>query len=245
MSARAPKTATLSITKTLTACAGLGVTITAGGVRVSSLDVAREFGKQHGHVLRDIDKLAAEDADFAAANFGCTELVDASGKPFRAFLLTRDGFTLLAMGFTGAKAREFKKAYIAAFNAMEGELRKREVCQAIARADGKRYRLEETDTIKLFVAYAEGQGSQHAERYYGNLTLMTYAAMGIEKPGGQPIRDNLDSRTLINLATAEQIVAQALRDGMKAGIFYKTVFQLAKERVASLAGLLRPKLEAA
>lgn len=232
----------MSITKTLAACAGLGVAITEAGVCVSSLDVAREFGRRHGHVMTEIDKIIAEDADYARPNFRPTELVDASGKANRAFLLTRDGFTLLAMGFTGAKAREFKKAYIAAFNAMEQELRKREVSQAIARADGKRYRLEETDAIKAFVEYAQGQGSAHAQRYYGNLTLMTYDALGIPRPSGDAVRDRLDSRYLINLATAEQIVAQAIRDGMAAGLFYKSIFQLAKERVASLASLLRPKI---
>ena len=50
---------------------------------------------------------------------------DGYQRPQRGFELTRDGFMLLAMGFTGAKALQFKLAYIAKFNAMEAELRLR------------------------------------------------------------------------------------------------------------------------
>lgn len=57
--------------------------------------------------------------EFAARNFFLTEYKDERGRSQKQYILTRDGFTLLAMGFTGAKAMQFKVAYINAFNRME------------------------------------------------------------------------------------------------------------------------------
>lgn len=113
------------------------------GVPVTtSRAVAEQFGKSHKHVLEAIDNLTAqlinadqglnepnfrlvneEIKDFAELNFTLYEYTDAKGEARPEYLLTRDGFTLLAMGFTGAKALQFKVAYINAFNRMEMLLR--------------------------------------------------------------------------------------------------------------------------
>lgn len=95
----------------------------------TSRAVAEQFGKQHKNVIRDIETLISQlkiepaTADFAELNFIQIDQPDAQGKPRPAYLLTRDGFTLLAMGFTGAKAVQFKVAYINAFNRMERLIR--------------------------------------------------------------------------------------------------------------------------
>jgi hypothetical protein len=52
------------------------------------------------------------------------------GRKDRWFELTRDGFTLLAMGFTGARALEFKVAFLRRFNEMERALRERSAVNA-------------------------------------------------------------------------------------------------------------------
>jgi Rha family phage regulatory protein len=91
-----------------------------GKPRASSLDVARVFGKRHDHVLRDIDALVSQMGD--QPNFGEISYVDGMNRTQRAIAMDRDGFTLLAMGFTGAEALKWKLAYIAAFNVMEAEL---------------------------------------------------------------------------------------------------------------------------
>jgi len=87
----------------------------------TSLNVAEVFGKQHQHVLRAIDRLEVP-GEFAASNFGRGSYLDANNQPRPMYQITRDGFTLLAMGFTGKAAMQFKLAYISAFNAMENEL---------------------------------------------------------------------------------------------------------------------------
>lgn len=100
------------------------------GVPVTtSRAVAEQFGKTHAHLLRDIEKLKQdleqtdEGKAFSQSNFGLSTGLDSRGKEQPVYLLTRDGFTLLAMGFTGAKAMQFKVAYINAFNRMEQMLR--------------------------------------------------------------------------------------------------------------------------
>lgn len=76
----------------------------------TSRAVAEQFGKTHAHLLRDIEKLkqdleqTEEGKAFSQSNFGLSTGLDSRGKEQPLYLLTRDGFTLLAMGFTGAKA---------------------------------------------------------------------------------------------------------------------------------------------
>lgn len=95
----------------------------------TSRAVAEQFGKNHKEVLRAIEntitqlKETDEGKAFNERNFAPISLRDAMNREKPAYLLTRDGFTLLAMGFTGAKAVQFKVAYINAFNRMERLIR--------------------------------------------------------------------------------------------------------------------------
>lgn len=88
---------------------------------VTSLDVAETFGKRHDHVLRDIKNLGCSE-EFRLPNFGETYYSDSQGRNQRMIVMTRDGFTLLVMGYTGELAMKFKEAYIKQFNAMEAQL---------------------------------------------------------------------------------------------------------------------------
>lgn len=103
------------------------VSVSNGKVTTTSLKVAEIFGKRHDHVLRDIETLKIP-KEWRLSNFGETQIDRKTPTggivKSKAFTITRDGFTLLAMGFTGAKAMQFKIAYIEAFNAMERELQK-------------------------------------------------------------------------------------------------------------------------
>lgn len=99
----------------------------ANGVPMTtSILIAKTFGKEHKHVLRDIDNLECSE-EFTETNFGLSmkirELANGVQKQDRYYNITRDGFTFLAMGYTGKKAAEFKEKYIAAFNAMEQQIR--------------------------------------------------------------------------------------------------------------------------
>lgn len=92
---------------------------------VLSTAVAESFEKQHKHVLDAIKSLVADmPSEFTGPNFRPSEYTDGTGRKLPAYHLTRDGFTLLAMGFTGKKALAWKLKYIQAFNDMEAELRR-------------------------------------------------------------------------------------------------------------------------
>lgn len=100
------------------------VSIVSNHITTTSLNVAEVFGKRHDHVLRDIEALDIPD-EFRLPNFGEISYKDSYGRDQAAVKMTRDGFTILAFGFTGKKAMKFKLAYIEAFNRMEAELTKR------------------------------------------------------------------------------------------------------------------------
>ncbi|RBP79092.1 transcriptional regulator [Marinomonas rhizomae] len=87
-------------------------------ITTTSTDLAKCFGKRHSDVLRRVEKLECS-AEFNERNFALVEYEDGKGESRPMYRITRDGFVFLAMGFTGAKAAQFKEAYINAFNQME------------------------------------------------------------------------------------------------------------------------------
>ena len=99
------------------------VSLYSGRPATTSLEVAKFFHKRHDHVVRSIQDLISNTPEsFSAPNFGAAEYSDEQGKPRPMFILYRDGFMLLVMGYTGKKALGMKLAYIEAFNRMEEEL---------------------------------------------------------------------------------------------------------------------------
>lgn len=106
----------------------LGLMVRDEKVVVSSRAVAEAFGKEHKNVMQSIRNLDCTE-DFRALNFKPTQetvqMPTGGVRKDPAYLMTRDGFTFLAMGFTGPRAAVFKEAYIEAFNKMEAELKNR------------------------------------------------------------------------------------------------------------------------
>ncbi len=88
---------------------------------VSSLQVAEDFGKNHRDVLRSIENLAAQNC--AAKSWFFEATYNNRGKQYPMYLMNRDGFSLLIMGFTGKEALDWKIKYIKAFNSMESSLK--------------------------------------------------------------------------------------------------------------------------
>lgn len=92
-----------------------------GQLVVTSRQVAEDFEKEHKNVLQTISNLIAENS--AVKNMIIESSYEVRGKQYPEYLLTRDGFSLLVMGFTGKKALQWKLKYIEAFNKMEQALR--------------------------------------------------------------------------------------------------------------------------
>ena len=224
------------------------VEIKDGQPVVNSLKVADKFHKAHKNVLQKIESLDCT-PEFGRLNFQPSTYTNRQNKTVPCYLLTRDGFSFLCMGFTGKEAAKWKEAYIKAFNQMEKALLKDQdqLEWKQARLQSKEVRKSVTDTIKDFIDYAASQGSKSASMYYTNITKMEYAALelvdrGSKIPAG--FRDTLDLMDLCFLATAEQIAKQSMRTGMQQGLHYKEIYQLAKERVNAYAETVKiPVLE--
>lgn len=98
-----------------------------GQLVVSSRQIAEHFEKEHFHVLRDIENLIggiSKNGDTYNHLFIAAQYQNKQNKQwYKEYLLTRDGFSLLVMGFTGKKALQWKLKYIEAFNIMEQKLK--------------------------------------------------------------------------------------------------------------------------
>ncbi len=110
-------------------CAGETGTLVSnqnGNIVTNSLLVAERFGKKHTDVLRAIKNMISSTQN-CAQFFVSTSYIDPSGKANVMYVMNRDGFSLLVMGFTGKQAMSFKIEFIEAFNKMEQAVKKQEV----------------------------------------------------------------------------------------------------------------------
>jgi Rha family phage regulatory protein len=104
-----------------------------GGVIASTRDISEAFGKRHDHVLASVEAIMRQASSPENSGLGQYQLVshwfrresylDTNGRPRPFFELTREGFTLLAVGFTGAKAQEFKVRLICRYEELEAQVR--------------------------------------------------------------------------------------------------------------------------
>ena len=194
-----------------------------------SLTVAEMFEKQHKHVLEKIEKILNDSAENSAQCFHKTRYKDASGKWNTKYLMNRDGFTFLVMGFTGKKANEWKWKYIDAFNKMEKVVMERQTTVWLkTRQQGKLIRKGETDVIQKLVEYAREQGSGHADMLY-----MTYTKLA-NKMAGITTRDSATNSQLNELSTMERIIAKVVLEEMAEGIHYKQIYKDCKKRMETV-----------
>lgn len=186
----------------------------------NSRDVAEHFEKDHKHVLESIRNLTAENS--ATKSMFIETSFESRGRFYPQYELTRDGFSLLVMGFTGSKALEWKLKYIEAFNEMERELkrlfeeRKR---TEIERAKGIIIRHVLTDTIKMKIA-----DSPNKKFAYPNYTKLIYrtifgkslkelqADFGV-KPK-ETVRDYMTAEQLKEVESMEMLVSSLINLGM-------------------------------
>ncbi len=97
----------------------LDIVLERKGVPVTtSRKIAKVFGKEHYNVLRDIENLDCSES-FNAINFELVNYKDKKGEKRPEYIITKDGFVFLVMGYRGRKAVAFKEAYIKRFNDME------------------------------------------------------------------------------------------------------------------------------
>ena len=139
------------------------VSLHDGRPATTSREVAHYFRKRHDNVVRDIRSIMDNcPEEFTALNFEVSNYLDQTGRSLPMYIIFRDGFTLLAMGYTGPEAMRFKLAYIEAFNRMEAELARRNR-PALPAAP----RFDEAAMLELAAEIREAQ--QHYYRTFGRL----------------------------------------------------------------------------
>ena len=134
---------------------------------------------------------------------------------------TEQGYLMLVKSFTDDLAWEVQRQLVKNYFRKPQRLYWQQT-----RQEAKNNRLLETDAIKEFVAYAKGQGSQHAERYYCSLTQLANKAAGISQG-----RDKADIQQLNNLTLVEHIISEVLQDSMQQGKPYKEIYLACKARI--------------
>ena len=214
------------------------VILTNGVPMVDSVLVAKKFGKVHRDVMRSINNLECSD-EFRLRNFAQSSYT-VRGHNYDSFMMTKDGFSFLCMGFTGVESARWKEAYINAFNSMETALKKtaNSLEWKQARIQSKEVRKDVSNAIKMLVDYATKQGSSSAQKYYSNITKMEYAALELiqsKEKVPSNFRDTLDLMDLCFLQAAEQVCRAAIIDGIEREFPYKEIYKLAKEKVMNYA----------
>lgn len=212
-----------------------------------SLIVAEMFGKRHDNVMQAIEKLMGglleiKDTQNGMVNdlknkavklFIQSRYKDEKGEYRKKYLMNRDGFSLLVMGFTGKKALEWKLKYIEAFNKMEKVIMERQTTAWLeTRKQGKLIRKEETNVIQKLVEYAKEQGSGNADMLYMTYTKLANKMVGITS------RDTATNAQLNDLSTMERLIAKVVIDGMEQGKHYKEIYQDSKRRLETVNGWL-------
>ena len=160
---------------------------------------------------------------------------DSRGRSKTLYIMNRDGFTLLAMGFTGQEALIWKLRYIQAFNLMEQNLLQHQSpVWKDTRAYQKAIRRQETDTIKLFVEYAQSQGSAHSDQYYTQFSLLANKAVGITD------RELATVQQLNILAMVENMIARRIEELITENMPYKAIYQDCKDYIAGFPAVGKP-----
>ena len=181
---------------------------------VTSLDVADTFGKEHKNVLRDIESLGCSE-EFRRLNFEPSYYINQQNKKQPMYYLTRDGFTLLVMGYTGELAKKFKEAYIRQFNAMERAL----TSKIIEREKGIAVRQALTKAIQQSNENERMHG--HAYSTYTNCIYKVLFGMNAKQLREQygigakdELRDCFTAEELYSVQSAERLVSGLIDLGM-------------------------------
>jgi len=204
----------------------LGIEERKGVPVVSSRKVAEVFGKLHKNVIQSIENLECS-SEFRRLNFQPTstprKMPRGGERLEKEYQITRDGFSFLAMGFTGEKAARFKEAYIRAFNSMENALTER-----------RNVRVKSIAARNQFTDCLQRHGYKNPYEY-ANTTNQMKAVLGVYKKKGE-----MDESEL-GLITACEIIAK-LNIERAGAIGYREVNPLCLKSSVAVSHAVNPAL---
>ena len=226
----------------------LGLRSSGNTAVVSSRMVAEKFNKAHDSVLKAI---VGENRKGKHINGLIDGVVESNGNPrdyfiesqyiddrnrkYTEYLLTRDGFSLLVMGFTGKKALEWKLKYIQAFNSMEAFIREKLSSEwQETRIKGKLARRNETDIIMTkLIPLAIQQGSSNAGKLYMTYSKLVNECVGIPSKS----REKATKRILDVIYNLENLIEHVISEEVDKGTYYKDIYQICKGKCRLLVEL--------
>lgn len=202
--------------------------------RIDSRLLAPELNHRHRTIFESITKYQSKFEEHGLLTFKTEAVssINSRGVKYQKYALLNEDqcYFLLTLMRNNDFVVNKKSKLVKAFRQAKDQVALRD----IARIEGKAVRRTETDAIKALVDYATAKGSNNAKTYYASITMMTNKLLGIES--GQ--RDQLDHKKLQQIKVAETIVEIAIRDGLAAGLNYKDIYKLCKDRVSAIAAVL-------
>ena len=185
-----------------------------GQPAVSSRDVAEQFGKEHRNVIQSIKNLIAENS---ALTFMFIEdtYTAGTGKKYPMYYMNRDGFALLAMGFTGKGALAWKLKYIQAFNMMEEKLKAQEIKAAMPPMEARTMEAQALLNPDTMIQFCQ---QLKAEQDKNKALTITNSQLTVDKQIMQPKADYFDELVDRNLLTSFRETAKQLEIGEKSFI---------------------------
>jgi hypothetical protein len=213
---------------------------------ISTFDLFSRMGySEHRNLKETIDKHIDSFNEFGVMRFETVKPKSSNGgRPVKCYLLNEEQFTFLAMLMKNTSevvklkvkvAKEFirMRQTLANIIAQQKDPQWQNV-----RADGKAVYLQKTDVIKQFVDYATSQGSNSANKYYMSLAKMENQALFFIEAKYKNLREIMTIKQLMQVATADDVIEKAIREGMEQNLHYKQIYQLAKERVIAFANII-------
>ena len=207
----------------------------------STLTISENLGLEHRAVIQLVDKYIDDLNEFGTFAF---EMRKSAGRPIRFAWLNEDQVTYLITLMKNSKiVRTFKKTLVKEFSRMKSALleiaNNRKNSEWLEkRNSGKVSRLIQTDAIKNYVAYAESQGSENANRYYLLLSKMENKALFFLEQKYPNVRDVLKGHQLETISNADRIVARQLQQCVDEKRPYKEGYKMAKKAIESFSELI-------
>lgn len=222
------------------------VTVSKSEPFVSSTFIAKVFEKNHDNVLRDINNmkislLKIEESD--SKYFKDSSYINSRGKEYKRYDLTRKGFDLIALSFTGDKALRYKVWFIDVFHKKEAYIQKQKMLVhehkesdmwLSIRNETKLARTALTEAIQRYELPQRIQEGKAFDNFVTNritnYTQLIYKALDISFPSGVNSRDALEPRTLFKLEDLEYSVANKIKELIvEKNCHYKQVYKLIKK----------------
>ena len=218
----------------------LGFIIKEDNILVSSRIIANGLGKEHKHLLRDIDvimKRLENNKDFNKDQiwtlFIVSEYKGKNGRMSREILMTKQGFLLYVFNIQGYDI--FKLQYINEFDRLQDLLREKQSEEWLqTRKQGKLVRRGETDVIQQLIQYAINLGCKNTKFFYSNYSKMVNKFNGI----GTGQREFVDWATLNKIAQSEDLVQKEILKGMEQGLHYSVIYERCKKKVKQYIDLV-------